>query len=131
MGAGDVAQQGLILSGGAVCQNNFGFDAALTALERVPAERGQLVCLLGGDPAVADAAAPLLRPMCKEQIYCGTAGDTLRMKLAINLYLCSSLIALAEATNFARKANLPRTSSSKPWRSAPSAAISCPSSCPR
>ena len=74
---------------------------------RVPAERGQLVCLLGGDPAVADAAAPLLRPMCKDQIYCGAAGDALRMKLAINLYLCSSLVALAEATNFARKANLP------------------------
>jgi len=74
---------------------------------RLPAERGQLVCLLGGDPAVADAAAHLLRPMCKDQIYCGAAGDALRMKLAINLYLCSSLVALAEATNFARKANLP------------------------
>lgn len=74
---------------------------------RVPAENGQLVCLLGGDRAVADAVAPLLRPMCKDQIYCGAAGDALRMKLAINLYLCSSLVALAEATNFARKAGLP------------------------
>ena len=74
---------------------------------RVPAENGQLVCLLGGDRAVADAAAPLLRPMCKDQIHCGAAGDALRMKLAINLYLCSSLVALAEATNFARKAGLP------------------------
>jgi len=74
---------------------------------RVPAERGQLVCLLGGDRAVADAAETLLRPMCKEQIFCGDSGDALRMKLAINLYLCSSLVALAEATNFARKANLP------------------------
>jgi 3-hydroxyisobutyrate dehydrogenase len=52
---------------------------------RVPAEKGQLVCLLGGDRAVADAAAPLLRPMCKDQIHCGAAGDALRMKLAINL----------------------------------------------
>jgi 3-hydroxyisobutyrate dehydrogenase len=74
---------------------------------RVPAENGQLVCLLGGDRAVADAVAPLLRPMCKDQIYCGAAGDALRMKLAINLYLCSSLVALAEATNFARKGGLP------------------------
>ncbi|WP_300583949.1 NAD(P)-dependent oxidoreductase [Marivita sp.] len=74
---------------------------------RVPAENGQLVCLLGGDRAVAEAAAPLLRPMCKDQIHCGSAGDALRMKLAINLYLCSSLVALAEATNFARKAGLP------------------------
>lgn len=74
---------------------------------RVPAENGQLVCLLGGDHAVADAVAPLLRPMCKDQIYCGAAGDALRMKLAINLFLCSSLVALAEATNFARKGGLP------------------------
>lgn len=74
---------------------------------RVPAERGQLVCLLGGDPAVAEAVAPLLRSMCKDQIFCGNVGDALRMKLAINLYLCSSLVALAEATNFAMKAGLP------------------------
>jgi len=74
---------------------------------RVPAEHGRLVCLLGGDPAVADAAAPLLQPMCKDQIYCGAVGNALRMKLAINLFLCSSLVALAEATNFARKAGLP------------------------
>jgi len=74
---------------------------------RLPAELGQLVCLLGGDPDVADAVAPLLRPMCKNMIFCGQTGDALRMKLAINLYLCSSLVALAEATNFARKAGLP------------------------
>ena len=74
---------------------------------RVPAENGQLVCLLGGDSALADVVAPLLRLMCKDQIYCGAAGDALRMKLAINLYICSSLVALAEATNFARKGGLP------------------------
>ena len=74
---------------------------------RTPAQNGHLVCLLGGEPAVAKAAAPLLRPMCKDQIYCGSAGDALCMKLAINLYLCSSLVALAEATNFARLAGLP------------------------
>lgn len=56
---------------------------------------------------MADAAAPLLRSMCKEQMYCGTAGEALRMKLAINIYLCSSLVALAEATNFAGKAGFP------------------------
>ena len=93
--AGDIAE-----AGGAYLE-------APVSGSRVPAENGQLVCLLGGDPAVADAAAPLLRPMCKDQIYCGAAGDALRMKLAINLYLCSSLVALAEATNFATKAGLP------------------------
>ena len=74
---------------------------------RIPAERGQLVCLLGGDPTLVDATSALLRPMCKELIFCGAVGDALRMKLAINLYLCSSLVALAEATNFARNARLP------------------------
>ncbi len=63
---------------------------------------GQLVCMLGGPRNTAEAAAPLFGPMCKDVIFCGAVGDVLRMKLAINLYLCSSLVALAEATNFAR-----------------------------
>lgn len=74
---------------------------------RLHAEGGQLVCLLGGDPIAAQFVAPLLEPMCKSQIYCGEVGNGLRMKLAINLYLCSTLVALAEATNFAKKADLP------------------------
>ena len=75
---------------------------------RVPAENGQLVCLLGGDRAVADAGGPSLAPHVQgSDLIAGAAGDALRMKLAINLYLCSSLVALAEATNFARKAGLP------------------------
>lgn len=93
--AGDIAQ-----AGGTYLE-------APVSGSRVPAENAQLVCLLGGDRAVADAATSLLRPMCKHQIHCGAAGDALRMKLAINLYLCSSLVALAEATNFASKAGLP------------------------
>lgn len=93
--AGDIAQ-----AGGTYLE-------APVSGSRLPAENAQLVCLLGGDRAVADAATSLLRPMCKHQIHCGAAGDALRMKLAINLYLCSSLVALAEATNFASKAGLP------------------------
>ena len=70
------------------------------------AELGQLVCMLAGPLKIAEAAEPILGPMCKDVIYCGGAGDALRMKLAINLYLCSSLVALAEATNFARLAGI-------------------------
>lgn len=67
---------------------------------------GQLVCMLGGPRKAAAAAEPLLWSMCKDVIFCGDAGNALRMKLAINLYLCSSLVALAEATNFARLAGI-------------------------
>jgi 3-hydroxyisobutyrate dehydrogenase len=74
---------------------------------KVPAEKGELVCLLGGDQALVERFEPVLNPMCSRQIYCGSVGDALRMKLAVNIYLCSSLVALAEAVNFAMKAELP------------------------
>lgn len=108
IGMGSVDPSYSVALAGDIAEAGGAYLEAPVSGSRVPAERGQLVCLLGGDPAVADAAAPLLRAMCKDQIYCGAAGDALRMKLAINLFLCSSLVALAEATNFfASKAGLP------------------------
>lgn len=74
---------------------------------RTPAETGELVCLLGGSQTTVEQATPFLECMCKKLIHCGAIGDALRMKLAINLYLNSMLVALAEATNFAQAAELP------------------------
>ena len=107
IGMGSVDPSYSVALAGDIARAGGAYLEAPVSGSRVPAEKGQLVCLLGGDRAVVEAAAPLLRPMCKDQIHCGAAGDALRMKLAINLYLCSSLVALAEATSFARKAGLP------------------------
>ena len=75
---------------------------------RIPAERGQLVAMLAGDPAVADAVRPLLTPMCREAVYCGPAGNALLMKLAVNLFLVVMVNGLTEAVHFADRHGLER-----------------------
>jgi 3-hydroxyisobutyrate dehydrogenase len=73
---------------------------------RKPAEAGQLVSLLGGDPRTIADIRPLLAPMCREAVFCGPVGSALLMKLAINLYLNTMLVGLAEAVHFARRQGL-------------------------
>jgi 3-hydroxyisobutyrate dehydrogenase len=83
----------------AACGGRF-LEAPVSG-SRVPAENGQLVVMLGGDEELANAVAPLLAPMCRGALYCGGPGSGLRMKLAVNLYLTTTMAALAEATHFA------------------------------
>ncbi len=73
---------------------------------RKPAETAQLVALLGGDAATVEEVRPLLAPMCRETILCGPVGNALLMKLAVNLYLCTMLAGLAEASHFAERSGL-------------------------
>ena len=68
---------------------------------RKPAEAGQLVALVAGEPKVVTEVAPLLAPMCRQIVRCGAVGNGLLMKLAINLLLNQSIAALAEAFHFA------------------------------
>lgn len=73
---------------------------------RKPAEAGQLVAMLGGDPDTVAQVAPLLAPMCRETVVCGPVGSALMLKLAVNLYLNTMLVGLAEAMHFAGRNNL-------------------------
>jgi 3-hydroxyisobutyrate dehydrogenase len=68
---------------------------------RKPAEEGELVSMLGGDPSTIEEIRPLLAPMCRETVICGPVGSALLMKLAVNLYLNTMLAGLAEAVHFA------------------------------
>lgn len=68
---------------------------------RKPAETGQLVSMLGGDLSTIAEIRPLLAPMCRETVVCGQVGDALMMKLAVNLYLNTMIVGLAEAIHFA------------------------------
>lgn len=76
--------------------------------QRVPAESGTLVALLGGDPDDIAEVLPLLSPLTKQTIVCGPVGSGLLMKLAVNHYLNIMLAALAEATHFADTQGLDR-----------------------
>jgi len=73
---------------------------------RKPAEAGQLVGLLSGEPEVVERVRPLLAPMCRATILCGPLGNALLMKLSINLFLNQMLASLAEAVHFAGRHGL-------------------------
>ena len=73
---------------------------------RKPAEAGQLVAMLAGDPAAMEQVRPLLAPMCREAISCGAVPNALTMKLAVNVFLITMVTGLAEAMHFAERHGL-------------------------
>lgn len=73
---------------------------------RQPAQAGQLVAMLAGDPAAVEAVRPLLAPMCRESFVCGDVPNALLMKLSVNLFLITMVTGLAEASYFARRHGL-------------------------
>ncbi|SDZ31709.1 3-hydroxyisobutyrate dehydrogenase [Micromonospora pattaloongensis] len=73
---------------------------------RKPAEAGQLVAMVAGEPAATETVRPLLRPMCHETIICGPVPNALLMKLAVNLFLITMVTGLAEAVHFADRHGL-------------------------
>ena len=73
---------------------------------RKPAEAGQLVGMLAGDPDVVARVRPLLQPVCAQTFLCGPVPRALLTKLAVNLFLITMVTALAEATQFARRNEL-------------------------
>ncbi|MFD4605165.1 NAD(P)-dependent oxidoreductase [Streptomyces sp. NPDC058464] len=85
------------------------FVEAPVSGSKKPAEAGQLVVLLGGDPDTVAEVRPLLAPMCRETVMCGPAGHGLLTKLAVNLYLNTMLAGLAEAVHFADRNGLDLT----------------------
>ena len=73
---------------------------------RKPAEAGQLVAMLAGEPPDTDNVRPLLQPMCHETIMCGPVPNALLMKFAVNLFLITMVTGLAEAAHFADRHGL-------------------------
>ena len=75
---------------------------------RLPAEKGQLVAMLAGEDAAVRSVRPLLAPMCHETFVCGAAPNALLMKLAVNLFLITTVTGLTEAFHFADRHGLDR-----------------------
>lgn len=73
---------------------------------RKPAEAGQLVAMLAGEPAAVEPVRSLLAPMCREAIPCGAVPNALTMKLAVNVFLITMVTGLAEAMHFAERHGL-------------------------
>lgn len=68
---------------------------------RGPAQAGELVAMVAGAPDAVAAVRPLLAPMCRQTVECGPVPNALTMKLAVNLYLITTVTGLAEAAHFA------------------------------
>jgi 3-hydroxyisobutyrate dehydrogenase len=83
------------------------FVEAPVSGSRIPAEKGQLVAMLAGAIDVCDAVRPVLAPMCRDAIYCGVFGNGMLMKLAINIFMLTTAVGLAEAFHFAERQGLP------------------------
>jgi 3-hydroxyisobutyrate dehydrogenase-like beta-hydroxyacid dehydrogenase len=68
--------------------------------------QGDGVGLIGGDPATAEAAKPVLDALFPRRFHIGKAGDGGRAKLAVNLILGLNRMALAEGLAFAERMGL-------------------------
>jgi 3-hydroxyisobutyrate dehydrogenase-like beta-hydroxyacid dehydrogenase len=68
--------------------------------------QGDGVGLIGGDPKIAAAAAPVLDALFAKSFHIGKVGDGGRAKLAVNLILGLNRLALAEGLVFADRLGL-------------------------
>jgi 3-hydroxyisobutyrate dehydrogenase len=73
---------------------------------RTPAQRGELVGMLAGDPADVEAVRPLLGAFCRETFVCGAVPAALRTKLAVNVLLITMVTGLAEAFHLAERSGV-------------------------
>jgi 3-hydroxyisobutyrate dehydrogenase len=115
--AANVAQHTIVHMGTTSPEYSRGLDAAIREAggsyveapvsgSRKPAEAGQLVAMLAGDQTAVERVRPLLQPMCHQTIVCGPVPSGLLMKLAVNLFLITTVTGLAEAAHFAQQNGL-------------------------
>ena len=72
-----------------------------------PARKGQLLGLMGAEPADAERAKPILEQLCRKIEHCGPIGSGAAIKLAINLPLMVAWQAYGEAFSIARSVGWP------------------------
>jgi 3-hydroxyisobutyrate dehydrogenase len=73
---------------------------------RGPAEAGQLVGMLAGEPDDVEQVRRLLEPVCCRTSWCGDVPSALLMKLSVNLFLITMVTGLAESFHFAHRHGL-------------------------
>ncbi|WP_433336179.1 NAD(P)-dependent oxidoreductase [Spirillospora sp. CA-294931] len=73
---------------------------------RGPAETGDLVVMLAGDPGDVERVRPVLAPLCSRSVDCGPVPGALLMKLAVNTFLITMVTGLTEAYHFADRHGL-------------------------
>jgi 3-hydroxyisobutyrate dehydrogenase-like beta-hydroxyacid dehydrogenase len=80
-------------------------DAPVSGSKK-PAEDGSLVILAGGERELVAAWEPVLLAMGKRVVYCGSAGQGTRMKMAVNVLLGVMMEGFCEALHFGESSGL-------------------------
>ncbi|MEQ6390770.1 NAD(P)-dependent oxidoreductase, partial [Bacillaceae bacterium S4-13-58] len=84
----------------AATQRNIRFLDAPVSGSKIPAQKGELIFLVGGNKEDLEEVRPLLDVMGKSVQYHGEHGKGASMKLVINLMLAQSMAAFSEAISF-------------------------------
>jgi 3-hydroxyisobutyrate dehydrogenase len=82
------------------------FVEAPVSGSRKPAEAGQLVAMLAGDPQAIEQVKPVLAPMCRQIVACGPVPNAILLKMSTNLFQIAMITAFSEASNFVVKTGL-------------------------
>jgi len=69
----------------------------------LPASKGELIIVVGGEKELFEGYLGLLQQMGKEVVYAGPDGSGHKMKLAFNLFLAVLATGFSEALTFAQK----------------------------
>ena len=99
------ADYSLVLAGDIAAAGGRYVEAPVSG-SRKPAQDGQLVGMVAGDPQDVDRVRELLKPVCKETFACGPVPSALLMKLSVNLFLITLVTGLCEASHFAARQGL-------------------------
>jgi len=90
----------------AAAEHGVRYLDAPVAGSKVPAEKGELLFLAGGDVADVLEAAPLFAVMGKQTIHAGPVGSGASLKLCNNLMLGAAMLAFGEAVAAGRAMGL-------------------------
>ena len=75
-----------------------------------PAEKGELVFLVGGESDDLEKARPIMEILGKKVIHCGGPGQGSAMKLVVNYMLAQSLLSVTEASRIGQSLGLSEAS---------------------
>ncbi len=97
-----------ILEGDQAQQYGVRFLDAPVAGSKAPAEKGELLFLVGGRKADYEEVYPMLKVMGREAKYMGDQGKGTAMKMAVNFMLGLSMAGFSEAAAMAQAAGISR-----------------------
>jgi 3-hydroxyisobutyrate dehydrogenase-like beta-hydroxyacid dehydrogenase len=83
-------------------EKEINFLDAPVAGSIIPAEKGELVFLVGGDEVILDQCKPIIEHMASKILYLGSNGKGTSMKMVINTLLAFGMVGFSEAMSLGK-----------------------------